>query len=203
MNQLDLFPADLLVSCAHGRIYTTSRIVAEHFDKRHKNVLRVIEKLLGDLQEIEFSRLNFEPSDYQNDRGKTYTEYRLTHDGFALLAMSFTGAKALEWKVKFLSAFRQMERQLFLRTEKYAAALDRVRPCLRPVVEATEAGCRRAEIALPLGKSVNAITYHRRVARKVGLLPDQESGREPNVGSNQHLERVGLLPDQESGREAA
>ena len=35
--------------------------------------------------------------------------FEMSRDGFSLLAMGFNGKKALEWKVKFLKAFNQME----------------------------------------------------------------------------------------------
>ncbi len=82
---------------------TTSNKVAEFFGKRHDNVLRDIANLLKDIPE--FSRLNFEESEYINSRGKKYTNYQITKDGFVMLAMGFTGKKAMEWKVKFINAF--------------------------------------------------------------------------------------------------
>lgn len=174
----DLFPESLLVSAGPAGVYTDSMRVAEHFGKRHKNVLRAIEKLLSDLQsgggklggQPGFAGLNFEPSWYLDSTGRTLPMYLITEEGFAILAMGFTGRSALEWKVRFLAAFRDMERQLAARTERYARALDLVRPCLRPVVEATEAGLPRREIAGPLGKSAASVTYHRRIARQLGLL---------------------------------
>lgn len=154
-----------------GQPFTTSRAVAERFDKRHKNVLRSIESLLAESPDPEFSRLNFEPRNYLDERGKTYPEYVLTHDAFALLAMSFTGPEALAWKIAFLQAFNALEAELHARTQRFATALDAVRPALRPIVEGTELGQSRSDIAGPLGKSANAITYHRRTARRLGLLP--------------------------------
>ena len=41
--------------------------------------------------------------------GQKYTEYLMNRDGFAILVMGFTGAKALEWKMKFLNQFNAME----------------------------------------------------------------------------------------------
>lgn len=38
--------------------------------------------------------------------------YIMNRDGFSLLAMGFTGKKALEWKLKYINAFNEMERQL-------------------------------------------------------------------------------------------
>ncbi|MEG1971138.1 MAG: Rha family transcriptional regulator, partial [Burkholderiaceae bacterium] len=153
-----------------GHAFTTSRAVAERFGKRHKNVLRDIEKLLAELPDPEFGRLNFEPSSYLNDQKKPQPEYRLTHDGFAFLAMRFTGRDAMAWQIAFLGAFNALEAELIARTTLYAHALDQVRPNLRPVAEATRQGLNRTAIAAPLGKSTAAITYHRRVARRLGLL---------------------------------
>lgn len=98
--------------------------------------------------------------------------YHLSHDGFAILAMGFAGRRALIWKLRFLQAFRQMEAELHARTTRFAAALDQVRPSLRPVVDGTQAGLKRAAIAAPLGKSCAAVTYHRGQARRLGLLND-------------------------------
>ena len=172
----DLFPETLLVNLDHGHIFTTSRKVAEHFGKSHKNVLRDISALLAKIARLNFEppnatgRLNFAPSSYTDKRGKTYPEYHLSHDGFSLLAMGFTGREALVWKLKFLEAFNAMESELHARTQRFAAALDQVRPNLRPVVEGTQGGLNRAAIAAPLGKSCAAVTYHRSQARRLGLL---------------------------------
>lgn len=167
--QSDLFPETLLVSREGDRIYTDSLRVAAHFRRKHKDVLRAIRTIIESTQD-EVSRRNFAPRDYIDERGKTQPIIDLTHDGFAVAVMSFTGPEALEWKWKFLAAFRDMERQLQAREARFAHALDQVRPYLRPVVEGTEQGLNRSAIAEPLGKTANAITYHRRRARQFGLL---------------------------------
>ncbi len=38
--------------------------------------------------------------------------YKITRDGFSLLAMGFTGKKALQWKIAFIDAFNTMEKLL-------------------------------------------------------------------------------------------
>lgn len=153
-----------------GQPFTTSRAVAECFGKRHDNVVRDIDKLLAAIPDPAFNRLNFEDVGYLDSKGELRPEYRLTHDGFALLAMGFTGRDALAWKIAFLGAFNALEAELTARTARYANALHQVRPALRPVVEGTEAGLHRAAISQRLGKSAGAVTYHRRSARKLGLL---------------------------------
>jgi len=89
-----------------GQPMTTSRLVAKRFKKLHKNVLQAIKRI--EAQQPEFSRLNFQPAEFTDSRGKTQTEYRMTRDGFSLLAMGFTGDEALEWKIGYIKAFNRM-----------------------------------------------------------------------------------------------
>ena len=83
------------------RIVVSSRDIARVFEKEHKIVLRSIRDL--DCSES-FSRYNFVPSNYEDGRGKEYPEYLITRDGFTFLAMGFTGAKAAEFKEKYIAA---------------------------------------------------------------------------------------------------
>lgn len=93
---------------------TTSRAVAEQFGKTHAHLLRDIEKLKQDLEQTDegkaFSQSNFGLSTGLDSRGKEQPIYTLTRDGFTLLAMGFTGAKAVQFKVAYINAFNRMER---------------------------------------------------------------------------------------------
>lgn len=113
---------------------TTSRAVAEQFGKRHDNVIHAIEELLeelnalkikavdGDSEQTEpalispgnsdFAAQNFLLTEYKDGKGELRPEYLLTRDGFTLLAMGFTGAKALTFKVAYINAFNRMEQLL-------------------------------------------------------------------------------------------
>ncbi|EAJ8216810.1 phage regulatory protein [Campylobacter jejuni] len=103
-----------------NQIFCTSLDVAKVFGKRHDNVLRDIENILNDLREIGTSNdlLNFEFSfkvhKIQGFKGRErkYPYYQLTKDGFFLLAMGFTGKKALQFKIAFINAFNEMEKLL-------------------------------------------------------------------------------------------
>lgn len=86
----------------------SSRDIAESFEKEHKNVLQSIENLAA---ENSATKTMFIKSEYEN-RGKKYPEYLITRDGFSLLVMGFTGQKALEWKLKYIKAFNEMEKEL-------------------------------------------------------------------------------------------
>jgi Rha family phage regulatory protein len=88
---------------------TSSRIVAETFEKLHKNVLQSIENL--DCSP-EFNGLNFKLVEYQDAKGEFRKEYLITRDGFTFLAMGFTGMKAATFKEAYIAAFNAMEAEL-------------------------------------------------------------------------------------------
>lgn len=92
-------------------ITTSSRQVAEKFEKEHKNVIRDIEKLSREIGS-NLSLSYFILSDYKDSMNRNQTEYLLTRDGFSLLAMGFTGEKALKWKLEYIRAFNEMEAEL-------------------------------------------------------------------------------------------
>ena len=102
-------PIENIVEVDEGGMFTTSLIVAQAFDKNHYDVLKAITNLECS---PEFNERNFAAVEYKDAKGEMRPAYRLTRDGFAFLAMGFTGKKAAAWKEKFLEAFNAMERQL-------------------------------------------------------------------------------------------
>lgn len=97
-----------LVTINNRQVVTSSRNVAEHFEKEHKNVMAAIREILAaENQAAKF----FKESTYEN-RGKEYPEYIMNRDGFALLVMGFTGKTALDWKMKYIEAFNAMEKSI-------------------------------------------------------------------------------------------
>ena len=173
----DLFPETLLVRCEHDRVFTTSLKIAEHFHKRHTNVLRLIRDICDATPETVW-RLNFEPRDYLDERGKSQPFYELTHDGFAIAVMGFTGPAALAWKWQFLAAFRELEHQLHALQAREAQALYHLRPRWQPIL-ANPTLRRKQLIGLTGHQSEGAITACRRRMRQVGLLttPPPAGGR--------------------------
>ena len=91
------------------QLTTTSRLIAEIFEKRHSDVIRAIENLECSQ---DFTERNFALSDYKDDSGKSNKEYIITKDGFVMLAMGFTGEKAFKFKEQYINAFNSMEREL-------------------------------------------------------------------------------------------
>lgn len=93
-----------------GKLVVTSRQIAEDFEKEHNDTKKRIREFIKDMGEI--SHNYFISSEYIDSMNRTQEEYLLTRDGFSLLVMGFTGAKALGWKLKYIEAFNKMERTL-------------------------------------------------------------------------------------------
>lgn len=87
----------------------TSLDVAETFGKEHARVLRDIREL--DCSE-EFRHGNFAESYYVNAQNKKQPMYYITRDGFTLLAMGYTGEKAMQFKEAYIKQFNAMEKAL-------------------------------------------------------------------------------------------
>lgn len=96
-----------LVIMHNKQAMTTSLRVAEVFGKDHKNVIQSIENLAAEKSAAKF----FAEATY-NNRGKQYPMYYMNRDGFTLLAMGFTGKKALQFKISYINAFNSMETQI-------------------------------------------------------------------------------------------
>ncbi|BED97537.1 hypothetical protein Ef30038_39610 [Escherichia fergusonii] len=92
-----------------GKVVTSSLAVASYFGKQHKNVIQKIASLECS---AEFTELNFQPSEYIDASGRKLPCYQITRDGFAFLAMGFTGKRAAQFKEAYINAFNQMEKQL-------------------------------------------------------------------------------------------
>lgn len=93
-----------LVIMKNQQAVTTSLQVAENFGKRHSDVLESVKNLVTENSVAKYFSEGF----YEN-RGKEYPLYYMNRDGFTLLAMSFTGKAALQFKLKYIEAFNQME----------------------------------------------------------------------------------------------
>jgi len=100
-----------VVSLINDQPRTLSTDVAAYFDKRHDHILRQIRSLVANCP-AEFTAPNFGVSNYVDTSGKRNEHYSLTKDGFTLLAMGFTGPKALKFKLAYIEAFNKMESEL-------------------------------------------------------------------------------------------
>lgn len=80
--------------------------VAEKFEKEHRHILRDIDELTAPNWAVKGL---FKVSTYKANNGQKYRKFYMNRDGFTLLAMGFTGQKAFEWKLKYITAFNRME----------------------------------------------------------------------------------------------
>lgn len=108
-----------MIQTENGIPTTTSLVIAQAFEKEHKDVLRAIYNMECS---PEFNERNFAPVGYKDAKGEIRPAYRLTRDGFAFLAMGFTGKKAAAWKERFLEAFNAMEAALLLQRQRQETA---------------------------------------------------------------------------------
>ena len=111
-----------LVSVINGKVVVTSKQVADHFGKVHRQILRDIRDLISDSGE--FGQYSFVLSSYKSLQNKELPCYEMTRDGFSLLAMGFTGKKAIEWKIKYINAFNKMEAEILSNRTKEISVMD-------------------------------------------------------------------------------
>ena len=92
-----------------GHVIVTSKDIADSFGKEHKEVLRIIKNLSCS---DKFRGWNYTPSTYISIQNKELPCFDITRDGFAFLAMGFTGPKASAFKETYIIEFNRMETTL-------------------------------------------------------------------------------------------
>ena len=97
-----------LVIMKNKEAVTTSLQVAESFEKKHRHVLSAIDELKEGVAE-NWADLFWEDTYVHPQNKQSYRIIYMNRDGFSLLAMGFTGKKALKFKLKFIEAFNEME----------------------------------------------------------------------------------------------
>ena len=105
-----IMTTELVFMGESGQAITNSLLVAKKFGKDHKHVLESIRKLMT--AENSAVLHMFEESTYINEQNKTQPMYLMNRDGFTLLAMGFTGTKAMEFKIDYINAFNKMESKI-------------------------------------------------------------------------------------------
>lgn len=97
------------IKVENDQLLVSSLEVAENFGKEHKHIREAIKNLTVENSTVKHL---FYETTYKNSRGKQYPMYYMNRDGFSLLVMGFNGKKALEWKLKYINAFNEMEKKL-------------------------------------------------------------------------------------------
>lgn len=139
---------NLVITSKNGSNVTTSFLVAETFGRRHDNVIRDIENLHCSAN---FRTANFEETPYIHPQnGQVYPSYEITKDGFSFLVMGYTGAKAGEFKEKFINEFNK--REAMLKSDDYI--IERAMAVLASRTKLLEAQLEARSTQLQLQESV-------------------------------------------------
>lgn len=104
-----------LVEVSGDAVRASSLTVATSFVKRHDVVLKAVDNLVSlrsDLRAHNFVESS-KTVPMPNGGTREFRYYEMDRKGFCLLAMGFTGARALEWKIAYIDAFDRMEAALF------------------------------------------------------------------------------------------
>lgn len=104
-----------LVVLRDRQAVTDSLKVAEVFEKQHRHVLEKARNLTAENSAV---KNMFVETTYINKRGQKQPIIYMNRDGFTLIAMGFTGKKAMEFKLKYIQAFNKMEQQIRNQSER-------------------------------------------------------------------------------------
>lgn len=149
-----------VVFAKDGEVFANSRDVETVFGKNHADVIRAIRNLIE--QEPDLRLRNFAETVLSRDNPSGGSPifspcFDMNRDGFTLLAMGFTGGKALKWKLRYIEAFNAMEAEL----RRIANS--------GPTIDLNDPGALRG---LLLTYSEKALVLEKRVQE---LLPSQEA----------------------------
>ena len=99
---------ELSIFVENDEAWVSSRTLAEMFGKEHFHVIRDIEERILPNISRDFGESNFGLSSYKTKQNKNAPEYILNRKAFSLVAMGFTGSKAMKFKEMYVEAFEAM-----------------------------------------------------------------------------------------------
>lgn len=165
-NVIPVSPTCDLIEIENGQPVTTSLKVAEIFGKLHKNVLRDIQEKILPHVSSDFAQLNFEPSSYVNEQNKHQPMYYITRDGFTMLAMGYTGPKAMQFKEMYINEFNKM-----------AAMLQKKRPNNEDLID--QAATKITAKLFPQFVKTVSATLSKDIVERIRSLPQGEQLLQP------------------------
>ena len=131
---------DIILSTQNGEPVASSRDVAKRFGKRHDHVIRDIEELIKGFPKNGDTPMFFKTEYTHPQNHQKYPMYLMNRDGFSMLAMGFTGKEAVQWKLKYIEAFNQMEKQLAAQHKSQRAVQDaNIQSAIDRVIDARQA----------------------------------------------------------------
>lgn len=125
---------ELVFKGENSQALTNSLLVAEKFGKTHDNVLKAIRNIVdGGVVKNNETPMFVESTYFNQQNGQDYPLFVMNRDGFTLLAMGFTGKKALQFKLDYIAAFNAMENEL--RKPKSLSQLEILQGSVNALVE--------------------------------------------------------------------
>jgi len=126
-----------LVFQNNNQVVTSSRNVARDFNKRHDHVTRDIDEIIEGLPKNGDTQQMFYETTYIHEQNKQeYRQYLMNRDGFTLLVMGFTGKAAMRFKIDYMNAFNQMEKEL--QQPRVLSEKEQLKASMRLSLEASE-----------------------------------------------------------------
>lgn len=185
---------EIILKEENGQVLASSREVAEKFGKNHKEVLRAIKNISKEISTAQFCAL-FKLSSYKASNGKKNPEYLMNRDGFSLLSMGFTGKEALEWKLKYINAFNQMEEKLKSGTQLSEEEKYKLMLFSKDASEVAYAHNKLVELATtPLVAEIEEqkpkVKYHDEVLNKNGLITTTVIAKDLGLNSATQLNKI-------------
>ena len=147
--------------------YTTSLDIKSVFEKRHADILAQIRRLPQD----KFNERNFSLVEYKDKKGESRPYYKISKDGFVLLAMGFTGEKAYKFKIEYINAFNRMADEI--KQLKFEAYVNKIAELDAVLIDKTKR--HRREISGYKGKLMQANN------KIMALRRDLTSAKEPKL----------------------
>lgn len=174
-----------LVQVRDNAVLASSLDVAQSFGKQHRHVMRTIRELIEQASDLA-SNFGLLIEAYEAGKGATRQRhyYEMDRKGFTLLAMGFTGPKALEWKIAYIDAFDRMEAML-----RGAVANDDDLPALIDEADMRFDQVRGDDLdrKLSLAREIR-LAYGRHAIRRmwnsIGLPPVEEDERAMGAGAD-------------------
>lgn len=127
-----------LVIIQNQQAVTTSLQVAEAFEKQHKHVLEAIENKISSAENSAQYQNMFLEDVYRDKSGKSNKMYLMNKDGWAFIAMGFTGRKADEFKLQYIAEFNRMESHIKDSREKLPSNPREILKLMFQVTEETQ-----------------------------------------------------------------
>lgn len=192
MNQKQISTIKKHLTVKDGQIMTTSLDLANFFDKKHKHILEAVINLGCP---SDFTGPNFRPSTYKDPTNRSLPMLEITRKGFVLLAMGFTGERAMEFKIAYLEAFDLMEaelRQGAVTQQTLVAELLAMNPLWRDLKRYKQMGLRQFEICKLVALSKDTVRKNIRRMEACGIIAPPS-----NLAKMQVMSRQFLLPGME------